>query len=98
MTLIGKSITQAFGSGSHSGPTPSNGSRNGFARIKIIRSKRHINNKYIKSFLSLTPNLVQAYVSNSSRYASYPSAYNYGPYYQGYGGYGGSGYWSVSFA
>ncbi len=34
-----------------SGPTPSNGLNNGFSRIKIIKSKRHIKNRYIGNFM-----------------------------------------------
>ncbi len=34
-----------------SGPTHSNGWSNGFARIKTIKSKRHIKNRYFGNFM-----------------------------------------------
>jgi hypothetical protein len=37
-----------------SGPTPSNGPSNQFARIKIIKSKRHIKNRYIGNFMYMS--------------------------------------------
>jgi hypothetical protein len=35
-------------------PTPSNGPSNGFARLKIIKSKRHIKNRYIGQFMYMS--------------------------------------------
>ncbi len=37
-----------------SGPTPFNGPRNGFSRIKIVTSKSHIKNRYIGNFMYMT--------------------------------------------
>ncbi len=37
-----------------SGSTPSNGPSNGFARNKIIKSKRHIKNRYSSNFMYMS--------------------------------------------
>ncbi len=48
-TFLGPEIAARF-----SGPTPSSGASNGFARVEIIKSKCHIKNIYISNFMCMS--------------------------------------------